>query len=476
MVDTANNKLLAKVRAGLPIDINIQKEIYTSIQACLMNMRNTNAFMVMTINRCIDYTKASKGMKLVPKYETVDLREALQFPIECMSNIQERIGIKLEAMSETICSHIITDKQWLQENLLCLLSNAVKYSTEGVVTINGTLTQVMIESEESKEESGHQTLSLVQNKVAPLRTATQNLQECLLFEIEDTGIGVSEEAMKNLFNPFKQAQRLAGGTGLGLYSLAKRMEALKGSYGVMKRRDGKQGSLFWFALPYRPDFATALEVMTANTTKEEITISSTTEHLRKPSLTNSRKPSPMNSRKPSITTSFSAAPTSLPLTSLPPEEPAGLEILIVDDAPSILKMSSMMLKRQGHQIWTAENGEIALKRIEEKWRGSGKGFDLVLMDLQMPVMDGLEATRRLRAIEAEGREWMVCIRRKRRYGKNSANTDDRDLLGLDHQLIIGCSANSDYEISRDALSAGMNDFFGKPFSIDTFNKVLAKYL
>ena len=100
--------------------------------------------MLMTINRCIDYTKASKGMKLVPKYETVDLREALQFPIECMINIQERIGITLSPLSEKICRFIITDKQWLQENLLCLLSNAVKYSTEGNVTINAHFSSAAI--------------------------------------------------------------------------------------------------------------------------------------------------------------------------------------------------------------------------------------------------------------------------------------------------------------------------------------------
>eukprot|EP00969_Alexandrium_andersonii_P052145 2289758-Alexandrium_andersonii.AAC.1 len=61
-------------------------------------------------------------------------------------------------------------------------------------------------------------------------------------EVEDTGIGMSEEAMKNLFSAFKQAQRLAGGTGLGLFSLAKRIEALNGKCGVAARSDGQQGS------------------------------------------------------------------------------------------------------------------------------------------------------------------------------------------------------------------------------------------
>ena len=87
----------------------------------------------------------------------------------------------------------------------------------------------------------------------------------LKFEVQDTGIGLSEEAMKNLFNPFKQAQRLAGGTGLGLYSLAKRMDALGGYYGVKNRPDGKQGSVFWFAVPYKPDTATAEMFQLAST-------------------------------------------------------------------------------------------------------------------------------------------------------------------------------------------------------------------
>eukprot|EP01040_Poterioochromonas_malhamensis_P005104 gene5104-biopygen857 len=397
-------------------------------------------------------------MKLVPKYETVDVREALQFPIECMSNIQERIGIKVEALSEEICSHIITDKQWLQENLLCLLSNAVKYSTEGSVTIKARLTKLVgvaaiRKHKESECESecltrateavekqggggggsvGGSVLSLMNlNKVLPaVSLETTDFSYALVFEVEDTGIGLSEEAMKHLFNPFKQAQRLAGGTGLGLYSLAKRMEALKGRYGVRVREDGKQGSLFWFSIPYKADEVVAVALK---------------ENARERSMSVPR----------AFLTSTSKAGSNNHMK-------VGYEILIVDDAPSILKMSSMMLKRQGHEIWTAENGEIALKRMEEKWRVSGKGFDLVLMDLQMPVMDGLEATRRLRGMELEGREWMV--------GVGSG-------LGVKvQQLIIGVSANSDYETSCDALAAGMNDFFSKPFALETFNKALAKHL
>eukprot|EP01031_Cornospumella_fuschlensis_P027794 gene27794-biopygen23212 len=91
--------------------------------------------MLMTINRCIDYTKASKGLKLVPKFETIDLLDTLSLPLSCMKNIQNKVRIELRAIPGDVSSHVITDKQWLQENVLCLLSNAVKYSA-GVVTVS----------------------------------------------------------------------------------------------------------------------------------------------------------------------------------------------------------------------------------------------------------------------------------------------------------------------------------------------------
>lgn len=66
--------------------------------------------------------------------------------------------------------------------------------------------------------------------------------------VEDTGIGLSE--MEQLFNPFHQGQRFGGGSGLGLYSLAKRIDALRGQYGVQRMRDGHEDSLFWSLVAY----------------------------------------------------------------------------------------------------------------------------------------------------------------------------------------------------------------------------------
>jgi hypothetical protein len=101
-------------------------ESAVTLMGCVNNMKSINNFMLMTINRCIDYTKASQGLKLVPHRETIDLREALALPLSVMKDMQSKVVVVMRQMSADICSHVITDKQWLQENILCLLSNAMK--------------------------------------------------------------------------------------------------------------------------------------------------------------------------------------------------------------------------------------------------------------------------------------------------------------------------------------------------------------
>ena len=439
---------------------NTNSNFFNAIQSCINDIRNTNSFMLMTINRCIDYTKASKGMKLIPRYETMDLMETLSLPLNCMRNIQQRIQIVLKEVPKEICSHLITDKQWLQENILCLLSNAVKYSSEGMVTIALSLIQVHIPPEKMSSKVFSFMSTSLSYKTHSSRRMSNKIIACdeelpfdetqeynpslqvpfLLIEIEDTGIGMSEEAMASLFNPFKQTQRLAGGTGLGLYSLAKRVEALQGDYGVAKRVDGKKGSNFWFTFPYKPD-----EIAAAH-------------------HTSAFEPMGTFIMQPSVGKMARHTSEAIDLTQDIYKKDS-LQILIVDDSPSIIKMTVKTLQKLGYNIETAENGEVAVRMIEERWKHNQSTFDIVFMDLQMPVMDGLEATRRIRQMQT---------------GSVAVTEEDDELVSIGeqqlfpYQRIIGLSANSDYDTTEAAYKAGIDVFMSKPFKLDTFHETLSQ--
>jgi signal transduction histidine kinase len=176
----------AKDRGGSEAE---KASMMASVMDSINNMKNVNEFMLMAINRCIDYTKASQGLTLVPRMETINFSEAINLPLRCMKDLQQngKINIQLTPFTSEFAEHIITDKQWLQENILCLLSNAVKYSVGGMVTVSATLQSAGV-------------------------TTTQVIR----IEVEDSGIGISDAVRSNLFAQFKQAQRLAGGTGLGM--------------------------------------------------------------------------------------------------------------------------------------------------------------------------------------------------------------------------------------------------------------------
>jgi len=250
----------------------------------------------------------------------------------------------------------------------------------------------------------------------------------LRFEVEDTGIGLSDEAMATLFKPSKQAERLASGTGLGLFSLAKRMEALGGSYGVQKRRDGKRGSIFWFEIPYRPI------VEPPKTLSLSVSMDSMTEELD-PAV---EEISPLFENH---------------------EKPGRLNILVVDDCAFINMACRQMFKRAGHQVTAVENGADALEIMIKNKHGPKKDvFDVVLMDLQMPVMNGMESTSRLRAYEEQ-------------YCRNNVNIEEDGGRDTSHLLIIGVSTTPDRETIKESFIAGVDAFIPKPFNLKSFTEV-----
>lgn len=434
------------------------------IFAVFESLNATCKFMAMAINRSQDFMKASNNIALTPALETFGLKDALEMSVTCIVHHQTLRTIIVHPLGAQIYPRIISDKHWFVENLLCLLSNAVKYSEGGFVDVKVQLSNRKLPRYLSSIEERLKLRSCDENRRAstgencknapgPSRMGTAKM---VLVTVEDTGIGISEDARLNLFKPFKQAQRMAGGTGLGLYSLSKRIEALGGRCGCSNRRDQKQGSMFWFSFPYRPDkTADTADIAEAILEKNIIPEESS-------SIDNIDNDSKLDT----------------------PEK--RLRILLIDDSLSILKVTSRLLQINGHTVETASNGFLGLKRLEKAFETND--FDMVLSDLQMPIMDGLEATKRYRKFEEEKfeKEDEISLRYEEHdveaEGKNGLLKDERNseisrnsIKKKMRLLIVGMSANSDQEIAAEALTSGMDYFLTKPFSYKELSSVIRNH-
>lgn len=386
----------------------------------ITHVSDTNQFMLMTVNRCVDHSKVANDVTLLASQSSFNLVEAVNFPVECIRRMQSNVGIVVNFDIDIIGKYIISDKLWFSENIFCLLSNAVKYSEGGSAELRIT-----------KVDANHPSRKILQANAIHRQLQSNVLDPFLLVEVIDSGKGIERDKISSIFAPFKQAQRRSGGTGLGLYAMACRMRALGGYYGVRQRTDNS-GSIFWFAIPY----------------KEDDTLPAPNDsHLVCDSIENDKA-------------------IAMPVSRMK-DSCSNLSILLVDDAYPIQKVLSNILQRHGHIVDIAENGLKAIRilgvlPISEKYQPSSphrrtspdrfcKHYDVVLMDLQMPVMDGFEAIR--------------CIR----HSEMSIGP------GHPRQFIIAMSANSDEGTVNDALKEGADYFMPKPFQIETFHKLYESF-
>ena len=182
----------------------------------------------------------------------------------------------------------------------------------------------------------------------------------LCFRIQDSGIGIPAEKLDAIFSEFEQSDtsttRRFGGTGLGL-SISSRLVDLMGGQIHVESEEGK-GSVFEFRLPLRAVAANELD----------------------------RHPAAAH-RNDSVREAIDRSKTG--------DRKSGLKILLAEDGLANQKMAMGLLKGWGHEVFVADNGKIAV----ELWQD--QSFDLILMDLQMPEMDGIEATRSIRHQEQQ---------------------------------------------------------------------------
>lgn len=207
------------------------------------------------------------------------------------------------------------------------------------------------------------------------------------------------------------------------------------------RKDGKQGSVFYFSFPYRPDRSASLE--------EE--------------------------RKLLRAASLDEEPRGGALISIMDQSQKSLRILLVDDSMSVLKITGRSLASNSHTVLSANNGSEGLEALKNAY--FNKDIDMLLTDLQMPVMDGFEMVKRYRIFEKEQhvKEVNEDIKQtiEMRFDFMDEENGGGKLLNAKKRLfIIGMSANSDIESRKEAILSGMDSFISKPFTYNDFQRSL----
>ena len=321
------------------------------------------------INDILDYSVIESGEVSLEKigfdidYQVESVINSLELQAQ-----EKSLKINFNSNNENI-KILLGDPVRLSQILINLINNAIKFTSEGEITVN-----LICESNDDN-----------------MATAE--------FEVKDTGIGISENKLEHIFDTFKQADesitRKYGGTGLGLAISRQLVELQGGSIHVESKVD--IGTTFSFSIPY--SMGNDIDLI----------------HLS--------EGAPESNKNKQI-------------------KFKGLKVLLVEDNDINRLYASTILKKWDCTCDEAENGEIALEMLRKN------EYNLILMDVHMPVMDGLEATRIIR---------------------QSFDTPKKNIP------IIAFTANAIKGEKEDYMQIGMNDYISKPFIPDELHKIIRKF-
>lgn len=345
--------------------------------------------LLVIINDILDFTKIEAG-KVTIEAVPFDLSKAVRDVVKLFTPRAREKGLDLRLHEDPdVPRWVVGDGGRIRQVLVNLVGNALKFTEEGSVSVHVTTEATSSDRGPGPaSSSGGSAPSIARIRIA----------------VSDTGVGIPSDKLEHIFEKFSQADetttRRYGGTGLGLAICRHLVELMGGQIGVNSRVG--EGSTFWVVLP----------------------------------LPLAEAPSAVPLQGSDV---GSGAPSASEVVSTgqPP-----LRVLLVEDNVINQRVAVHMLKRLGHHIEVVADGREAVERVKQA------AYDLVLMDCQMPEMDGYEAARLIRRWEAE--------------------------QGRARRLpIIALTAHALAGDRERCLAAGMDGYLAKPIRLEALQRVIA---
>ena len=347
-------------------------------------IRTSAASLLTLINNLLDFSKI-EAEKMTLEMAEFDLAALLDQLISLYQVTGRSKDLVVSGVIDPAVRRAwLGDVQRLRQVLVNLLGNAIKFTEQGAIVLR-------VEREPNGPAG----------------------RERIRFAVEDTGVGIADEAIGKLFQPFSQVDssstRRYGGSGLGLSICAKLVQLMGGEYGVQSHPG--QGSVFWFTLDLAPAGAARAE---------------------------EAPPPPARPVQEAMPTAGPVAPTAPMATG------SGVRLLIVDDDETNRVVLAETFRQARVDLVTANNGRQAVDACR-----AGR-FDLVFMDCQMPEMDGFEATATILADCAAKRHLPP--------------------------VIIALTADATEASRQRCLEVGMADHLAKPLDFAQLRRVLDQWL
>ncbi|MDR0705845.1 MAG: response regulator [Planctomycetaceae bacterium] len=394
-------------------------EEWEGFKGILEIIQKSSSDLLTIINDFLDFSQIEANLLQIESIpmsvkQALDEIEKLEMPKATEKDLKFLIRY-----NEPIPELILGDPVRLRQVLLNLIDNAIKFTSKGKIEIH--CESEMFRNHDSESPNKAHTIKLNGRQTYPEATI-------LKISVLDTGIGISPEQMEYLFQPFAVDHYLThevGGTGLGL-SIAKRLAQLMDG-NITVKSEPNVGSVFTLMLHvYLPS-------------KEES--STFTEKHRNKSdedlCSESEPESDVSERGDAVASGEESE-------MLPQQPLKNVRILLVEDMLINQLVISTQLRNAGANVEIADNGELGIQKITQD-TDNGLFFDVILMDMQMPVKDGYEATAQLRA-----------------QGYN--------------RPIIAVTAHALTGDREKTIEAGCDDYISKPVERKVLIETVKKYL